>query len=244
VGDVTGFLPSRNGLHYANSWPNEPDVTVPLPPPFPPMTIGDAANGLCGGMIFAALDLFHAGKLPPASKVNPPDDSPAFNYLVQRLIDSLDIPAGVMQYYRWMQLPTQDEQVTVLGQTITNVTGTSDLTINHSMPTVRSTLDAMHPCPLGLVTVHSSDPTQLGKNHQVLAWGYEDSGALTSVKVYDPNLPGDDHVTITFDHTHPALTTTFRYSGADTILGFFPSTWYMPKDPSPLTTQLVRPGLF
>ncbi len=234
MGDVIGFLPSRNGLHYPNSWPDEPDITVPMPAPFPPVTIGNAATGLCGGMVFAVLDLLNAGQLPPATTVNPPDQSPAFKYIVQRLLDSFNIPSGIMHYYSWMQLPTHNDQVSLFGDTITSVTGTSDLTINQSMPTIRSTIDAMRPCPLGLVTVHSAEPAQLGMNHQVLAWGYEDSGAMTTVRVYDPNLPGNDNVAITFDHTNPTGTTTFSYSGDDTILGFFPATWYAPKDPAPL----------
>jgi hypothetical protein len=234
MGDVPGFLPSRNGLHFSNnSWPPEPDITITVPP-FGTITIGDASKGLCGGMVFGVLDLFNAGQLPPATTANPADPSPAFNYIVQRLLDSFNIPAGVFQYFSWMQLPTHDDQVNLFGNTITLVTGTSDLTINHSMPTVRSGIDGMHPCPLGLVTVHSTDPTMLGQNHQVLAWGYEDAGSTTTVKVYDPNLPDDDEVTITFDHTDPAHTTTFNYSGSDTILGFFPITWYTPKDPSAL----------
>lgn len=234
MGDVAGFLPSRNGFHFPNSWPDEPDITVPMPAPFPPVTIGDAANGLCGGMVFGVLDLFNAGRLPPAATRNPADPSPAFSYIVQRQIDSFNVPAGILHYYAWMQLPAHDDEVTLFGDTITLVTGTSSLTINQSMPVIRKAIDAMQPCPLGLVTVHGADPRQLGVNHQVLAWGYEDSGAMTTVKVYDPNLPGDDGAAITFDHTHPAQATTFRYSGGETILGFFPVTWYAAKDPSSL----------
>jgi hypothetical protein len=47
-----------------------------------------------------------------------------------------------------------------------------------------------------LVLVESLNPFDLGKNHQVLAYGYdldEDSGGL-SVRVYDPNHPGHDNV--------------------------------------------------
>jgi len=133
-----------------------------------------------------------------------------------------------------------DDQVSLFGNTITLITGTSDLTVSKSMPVIRAAIDARRPCALGLVTVHAADPAQLGKNHQVLAWGYEDSGAMTSVKVYDPNLPDNDDVAITFDHTHPAQATTFSYSGGDTILGFFPVTWYAPKDPSPLGGSTAR----
>jgi hypothetical protein len=234
MGDVAGFLPSRNGLHYPNAWPHEPVITVKVPP-FGTVPIGDASSGLCGGMAFAVLDLFNAGLLPPATTQNPAGNTPAFNYLVGRLIDSFNLPGGVFQYYTWMQLPTHDDQVNVFGDTITVVTGTSRLTINQSMPTIRAIIDSGQPCPLGLVRVHSSDPMLLGQNHQVLGWGYQDDGPMTTVKLCDPNLPDDDTVTITFDHTDPTDTTIFTYSGdAEPLMGFFPATWYEPHDPSAL----------
>jgi len=231
MGDVAGFLPSRNGLHFPNSWPHVPILTINVPP-FSPIPIGDAANGLCGGMAFAVRDLFDSGLLPPAGTDNPAADSPAFNYLVERLLDSFNLPAGVLQYYAWMQLPAHDDQIKLFGSTLTLVTGTSSLTVNHAMPVIRAAIDAGQPCPLGLIRVHSADPQMLGVNHQVLAWGYDDSGTTTTVKICDSNQPDDDTVTITFDN---APTTTFSYSGdSQPLLGFFPITWYSPKDPSPL----------
>src|SRR6202044_206417 len=107
------------GLHFANSWPGEPDITIPMPSPFPPTTIGQASNGLCGGMVYSVLDLFNAGQVPPVTTQNPADRSPAFNYIVQRLLDSFNIPAGIIQYYTWMQLPAHDDQVSLFGNTIT-----------------------------------------------------------------------------------------------------------------------------
>jgi hypothetical protein len=236
MGDVPGFLPSKNGLHYPNSWPNEPDITVNVGP-FS-VNIGNAANGLCGGMAFAVRDLWDFHLLPPPTNQNPKDHTPAFNYLVKRLIDSFDIPSGVLEYYMWMVLPTHDDQINIFGDIITLVHGTSSRTIDRSMPVVRATIDSGQPCPLGLVRVHSTNPGLLGKNHQVLAWGYTDDGPTTSVRVYDPNLPDDDTATITFDHTHPAQTTAFNYSGdTEPIYGFFPTTWYRPEDPAALLTE-------
>ncbi len=226
MGNVPGFTPSNNGLHYANGWPDEPDLSTP----FGNIPIGDAANGLCGGMAFAVADLYEAHRQPPPDTSNPPGGSGAFNYIVGRLFDSFNIPGGVTEYYTWMQLPTHD---TLLGPK-----GLSDLTINSTMPLVRRSIDAGHPMPLGLVCVHSTDPTMLGHNHQVLAWGYEDAGATTTARLYDPNHPGDDNVTITFDHTNPAHTTAFNYSTGDhTVLGFFACSWYSPHDPTPLFSQ-------
>jgi hypothetical protein len=232
MGDLTGFKPSTSGLHYANSWPSEPDLQVPTP--FGPIGIGDAANGLCGGMAFAVGDLFMAHRQPPADTSNPSGGSGAFNYIVGRLFDSFNLPGGVAEYYTWMQLPTHD---TLLGPK-----GTSDLTINSTMPIVRQSIDAGRPMPLGLVCVHSTDPTMLGHNHQVLAYGYQDSGSTTTVKVYDPNHPNNDTVSITFDHTNPAHTTAFNYSTGDhSVLGFFACNWYSPHDPSALFANGQQP---
>ena len=240
MGDIPGILPSRNGLHYPNSWPDEPDITFNVPP-FPPLTLGNASSGLCGGMVFAVRDLFHAGLLPPPATKNPADNTPAFKYIVSRLIDSFNVPAGILEYYTWMVLPAHDDQINMFGNIITTVTGTSSRTINQSMPVVRATIDSGQPCPLGLVRVHSSDPTLAGKNHQVLAWGYLDDGPVTTVRVYDPNLPDDDTVTITFNHTDATHATAFNYSGdSEPIFGFFPATWYQPQDPAPLLTQAAE----
>ena len=105
------------------------------------------------------------------------------------------------------------------------------------MPFVRATIDAGHPCPLGVVCVHSANPQDLGQNHQVLAYGYTDTATTSTLRLYDCNHPDDDSVTITFDHTNPHHSTKFSYSYDDhAVVGFFPSQ-YTPKDPSPLFQQ-------
>ncbi len=48
MGDLPNFLPSAQGLHYANSWASAPVVEIPTP--FGNVNIGDAKHGLCGGM--------------------------------------------------------------------------------------------------------------------------------------------------------------------------------------------------
>jgi hypothetical protein len=220
-GNGYAFLPSRNGLHYDNAWPDVPDLKITTP--VGDIPIGSASNGLCGGMVFVVRDLFEAHQLPPASLRNPVPDSPAFRYIVRRLFDSFNLPSGVAQYYEWMNLPRHD---TWLGPH-----GLSWRTINETMPVVRQTIDSGHPCPLGLVRVHSTDPMELGQNHQVLAWGYADEGANTIVRIYDPNEHDRDDITITFDHTHPEHTTDFMHSMGDLFLGFFPVD-YSPADPA------------
>jgi hypothetical protein len=225
-------LASRNGLHYPNSWPPVPDLNVPTP--LGAIPVGNAANGLCGGMSFAVRDLFEARRLPPDSGGNPEPGSPAFRYLVARLLDSFSLPTGVLQFYAWMNLPTHDLWF--------GPRGTSWRTIRQELPKLRATIDGGHPCPLGLVQTHSSNPNDLGRNHQVLAYGYEDSGARTTLQIYDPNHPDDDGVTITFETGRPSATTGFVHSRRSTppVLGFFVEP-YTARDPAPLTSATAAP---
>jgi hypothetical protein len=220
------FLPSRNGLHYTNNWPAGPALTIATP--FGPIPVGNAAGGLCGGMVFAVRDLFEAQTLPPDENTNPEPGSPAFRYLVSRLIDSFGLPAVVLQYYGWMNLPVHDLWF--------GPRGISWRTVRQELPRLRATIDAGHPCPLGLVQVHSANPNDLGRNHQVLAYGYTDAGPRTTIRIYDPNFADDDGVTISFDTSRPG-TASFAHSrrSSPPVLGFF-TVPYTSRSPAALTS--------
>jgi hypothetical protein len=234
MGGVPGFSPIDSGLHYPNSWPHVPDLIVKTP--FGDLPLGDASNGLCGGMSFVARDLFEAHRAPPPTHTNPVAGSPAFHYIVARLFDSFNLPSGVAQYFEWMQLPTHDDSV--LG--VDAVEGVSSRTVTHSMATVRDTIDSGHPCPLGLLCVHSTAPSDLGQNHQVLAYAYVDAGSETTVSVYDCDAPDTD-VTIAFDTSNPRHGTDFQYSTGRKVLGFFTAP-YTAKDPAALFDDGLPPG--
>ena len=75
--DPISFLPSQDGLAFTNAWPSEPAVV--LPTPFGKINIGNAAAGLCGGMVFAALDFWHTGIQPPATR--PAPGEPLYRYI-------------------------------------------------------------------------------------------------------------------------------------------------------------------
>ena len=72
---VSGFLPSRNGFAFANDFPHVPAKTIDLVVTKVPL--GDASNGLCGGMVYAALDLFVAQRLPDPAQVDRAREWPA-----------------------------------------------------------------------------------------------------------------------------------------------------------------------
>src|SRR2546422_7942643 len=86
---VPGFVPSLNGFAYANSWPSNPIRQFNLGN-VATLNIGDAANGLCGGMSFTVADLHHAGLKPPADTSPPVADSAGYRYILHRQNKSLD----------------------------------------------------------------------------------------------------------------------------------------------------------
>jgi len=219
AGAVPGFLPSRDALHFANSWPSQPDVVIDLPVAGK-LKIGDASRGLCGGMVFAVRDLFEAHLPPPPDTTPPPSGSPLYGYIVRRLFDSFDLPGGVLRYYRWMNTP--DEDRSFLGVTRR---GLAWLTIVEEWPKIRADVDAGRPSPLGLVTVQSANPLDLGMNHQVLAYGYELDGTALTLRVYDPNTDpaSADGVALSLDTAEPAARTPISHSVAiaTPVRGFF-----------------------
>lgn len=161
-------------------------------------------------MVFAALDYWYAGTLPPHDR--PVTGDPLYSFIVRRLIDSWHVPAGVAQYYRWMRLPDGARS------------GVGWLTTNRSLPQVTRALDRGQPVPLGVVTTSSRRLTDLGRNHQVLAYACDTAGDELTVRVYDPNRGQRDDVAIRFDAGAPADRAGFRHNlGLDErVRGFFP----------------------
>jgi hypothetical protein len=191
----TAFLPSRHGFAFGNSWPSAPAITVATP--FGAIGLGNAAGGLCGGMVFAALDYWRAGVAPPARQ--PAPGTPLYRYVVRRLITSWSIPAGIARYYRWMCLPDGDSTLDFRGRRLVSRPGVWRRTVAQEWPRVRARLNGEIPTPLGVVTVASANPVRLGYNHQVLAYGYETLGSEVRLHVYDPNSGPRDDVRICFD---------------------------------------------
>jgi hypothetical protein len=162
------FRPSTHGFAFTNAWPKQPAVRIGK------LNIGNASNGLCGGMVFAVLDYWSAGRRPPAEQ--PAGGAPLFKFLVRRLIASWHLPVTGVRYYRWMLRDDAD----VAART------------RREMAAIRESLERGEPVPLGLVTTKSADPRSIGHNHQVLAYAIEEQ----TLRVYDPNHGQRDDVTI------------------------------------------------
>ena len=96
---MTGFVPSQHGFPFTNWFPPGTPIVV-VPTPFGTVKAGDANGGVCGGMVFAALDLFAAERPVP-----PEPTEPVVRYLCRRLLNSFDLPFGVMRYYDLQRRP-------------------------------------------------------------------------------------------------------------------------------------------
>ena len=224
-----GFLPSRHGFAFDNGWPDQPALT--LPTPFGDIGIGNAGGGLCGGMVFAALDYFLAGQ--DALPDRPAAGDPLYKFIVTRLIDSWHVPAGVAQYYQWMSLPDGDHVIRLLKRQVIAERGLGWRTVRIQWPQVKKDLDRGLPVPLGVVTVASRNPKDLALNHQVLAVGYEVGGPHVKVQVYDPNRGRRDDVAITMDTSAPARPVPFDHNLGlgRPVRGFF-RVAYTPRTPT------------
>ncbi|WP_439593639.1 hypothetical protein [Microbacterium sp.] len=219
---VPGFAPSIHGLNFSNHWDSSLPVIavgylwnrlldelpgavrdllqiVPVDDNWLPITHADA--GLCGGMVFAVKDYYAANRYPPSLEEAPSDaNDPLFIYIRDRLVDSFDIFGAGDRWlgYSSPHYPNGDEGVS---QSLGFTRGRSWVTYREEWPKIRDDIDNGVPSPIGLIRTDNLD---IGINHQVLAYGYQQDGQSVRLLVYDPNLPNDDKVTITFDITDTA----------------------------------------
>ncbi len=161
------FLPSTHGFKFDNAFPDEPNVIIAGVP------LGNAGNGVCGGMAFAVADYYYAD-IPIPEDVTPPDrESPLFKYLIRRFIDTV-VPFGLFRSWYWMMTDNLAPKT------------------YEGLPALRKALED-GPVPLTLILVKSYNPLAGSGNHQVTA--YAADGDV--IRIYDPNYSLDDDITFT-----------------------------------------------
>jgi len=187
---VPGFLPSVHGFRFANSWPPGPTVRLAGLDPRR-LGFGDAAAGLCGGMALTARDLFEAGLAAPPDTVPPANDSPRFRALVRRQVESLDWLRVPLRYLDLQALRPDPPTglARLLGREPARV-----VAVREEWPRIRAEIDAGHPSVVGLIRASGLSPWALTRNHQVLAFAYDETPGSITLRVYDPNHPGRDDV--------------------------------------------------
>lgn len=181
----TRFRTPQHAFPFPNVFPAGTPL-LEVRSPFGALRIGDCSNGLCGGFVYGALDFFYSNRPTPRFC-----NEVVRNYLVWRLFDSFGLPFGPVRIYRLMA--TRGDSSSLYQQSVLG-----------AWPRVRRHLHNLRPVPLILIRTESKNPWQLGKNHQVLATGYDydaPSGRV-SLQLYDPNYPvggdGGAPVTLTF----------------------------------------------
>lgn len=191
---MTGFSPSRHGWPFDNRFAAIPPFKL-----IGELRYGDASKGLCGGMVYSALDYFMAGLELPAipekylSQYRSPVEGPIFDYFGKRLFHSFDLPGGVWNYIELMHPDYPDCQPRRRSSLHPAPRSRAWRVIRQEWPAIKSSLDLGQPCPLGLVHAVSKNVKDLGKNHQVLAYGYELTGDDLKLFIYDPNRGDPRH---------------------------------------------------
>ena len=222
---VPGFRPSVHGLRFANAFPPGPTLTFAGLDPRR-VGFGDASAGLCGGMALTARDLWEAGVPAPVDANPPANGSPRFRALVRRQVESLDwfrVPLRYLDLQAFRPDPPGG-----LAALLRREPPRVDALLRE-WPRIRDEIDSGHPSVVGLIRATGSSPWALSRNHRVLAYGYEETPEAITLRVYDPNHPGRDDVTLEIGvATGPDAATrpwreriTLHQSTGEPLLGFF-----------------------
>lgn len=178
---MTGFDPARHGLGFVNSFDNdfvrEFDIRT---------------NGLCGGMVYTALDYYHARVAVPRQTHRPAVNTALHDYIYDRQVNSIADNAD-----KWAELgfnPLGARNGEFFNWGLQGFNG-------GRLQELRAKIDRGHPVPLGLWHYDG----HAGGDHQVLAIGY-DTGRYTGdlgryredlkIFVYDPNHPNETKVLV------------------------------------------------
>lgn len=201
-GAVPGFLPSRNGLHFANSWPSVPAFLLGVG--MVRLGIGDASRGLCGGMAFAVRDRFERGELPPADRVPPPSGAPLFEEVARRQLDSFD--RLVVVPFRFWRASSG------------SAASRDRASARVAWPAIRAEVDAGRLAMVGLVRTAGWNPLHVGMGHQVAAYRYDERADRVTIGIYDPNHPDDDSVELRLS-TQPGGRLSLSQSTGESLVG-------------------------
>ncbi len=165
------------------------------------LAVRNSIYGLCGGMVFSALDHFYNKvELPAVNPENAEAQEAFIHYLWIRQLNSMPL----VNYYSLLSRNFQNDHSLLVN------------TISKQLSSVIQSIDAGIPCPL--VIIRSSKFENLSNNHQIVITGYAIDDSLTNLFCYDPNHPGKQTV-VTISRDITAL--SISQSTHETIRGFY-----------------------
>lgn len=197
----TSFLPSKDGYSFRN------------PKPDPQLSAWEnATSGRCGGMAYASVDHFIAGKEPRAADVKD-------GYLNTR--NNRSIVENFSRFVLWSVSPDVSDSMLL--------EGVGEMTRADELPRLATALER-GPAPIGLVRARKAG--DIGLNHQVVAYAIERKGDIARVFVYDSCQPLGDDVVLEVDLRNPSAPIR-EYAGTTLVAtwrGLFVET-YEPVEP-------------
>jgi hypothetical protein len=191
----TRFDPAVHGFKFANTFANNMLSQFDV-----------RTDGLCGGMVYAALDYYNAERPIPQPNYEPTEGTALRQYIYRRQVESL-----ASNLDKWAELTinpfgTRNEEFYRWGL---------DGKPGGRIDELRRAIDSGRPVALGLKGCNEG----CKGDHQVLAIGYDmggyqgDFGARLGrfkIFIYDPNFPGQTMTLMAYPEADQ-----FRYEEAD-----------------------------
>ena len=175
----TDFLPLKHGFHFSNRFKDKIRVSK---------FFNIETKGRCGGMAFSALDYYYS-KLPiPKLRSEdlvhglPKEGSLLERHIFQRQVDSL-LTLTSYKFLLWTLYPDK----VLIAKSMKN-----------EFKKIRRSIDCGKPISIGLI--EASKLKDIGKNHQVVAYGYDYNPKKKEfiIHLYDSNSP-DREIMLTID---------------------------------------------
>ena len=191
----TSFTPYQHGFLFRNSF-DAVDILRELGSYVEIIEGFDLGTwGLCGGMVWAALDRYYGHSVEGIPPIHDPPHygEELFSELVWRQVDlmsgQLDLISGlgfVAQLLYLQALPDYQGQVGTIPWSPTSV---GMITEKLHWPLLKAAIDEGFPATIGIIRVRGVK-SPFG-NHVVLGTGYELNGNSLEIEIYDPNYPGE-----------------------------------------------------
>lgn len=231
----TTFDPAKHGFKFANNFQTEIQIAGLNGPRF---------GGLCGGMVYAALDYYKSGQPIPAQTHRPAAGTTLQQYIYNRQNNSTLLSTnGSSNADKWLELITNPFGWRTTEFFNWGLQGTNGGRIQE----LREAIDRGDPTPLGLFKAGNGGA---GPHHQVLAIGYDMGrykGDLGNFKedfkifIYDPNHPNQ---TVTLRVNLTNLSYYYEQYPSEAWMTYFVDKKYtISRPPAITTTTLPNDGL-